>query len=146
MQPFLLHLEILYFMEKVNRKNIAEKKQSRSFVLAIRLILGFGVLGYFFLYNPIKWTIGKHYLKKEGVLIKAVVINRYRPYIGAHHGLDTTCDYQFIIGNTLYKGDTDDSVYSVGDSICVRYWQAFPSINMSNRECISMGWDDKVSE
>ena len=102
------------------------------------IILSLGVLGYFFVYNPVKWTIGKHYLKKEGILTKGIFISesvhRY------HSSYDTMYNYQFSVANKYYTGNTSLS-YAIGDSADIRYWRAFPSINMVDSECMTMGWN-----
>ena len=107
------------------------------------LLLIVGLLGYWFVYTPIKWTIGKHYLKKEGVLTKGVILAD-SIYHGNRRAGAYVHLYRFFADGKYYTESVDDmNTYQTGDSICIRYWADFPSISMTNAECIAWGWDNK---
>ncbi|HMG81500.1 MAG TPA: hypothetical protein VK559_00560 [Ferruginibacter sp.] len=92
---------------------------------------------------PIKWTIAKHYLKQDGILTKAVVIDD-SVYHGNRRAGSYVHLYRFTVKGKYYTEVVDDmNNYQTGDTVCIRYWPDFPSMSITNAQCVAWGWDAK---
>lgn len=72
-------------------------------------------------------SIRNYYLRTEGVIAKAVVIDD-RNYLGHIHGR-FTYSYQFVVNNKKYTGNSLDSKYRVGDAVKIKYAPTYPQFN-----------------
>ena len=103
------------------RKNLRLLKVAGGILLLVLLIAAFPIA--LISYSSIR----NHYLRTEGVIAKAVVIND-RNYLG-HIRAEFTYSYQFVVNNKKYTGNSHDSKYRVGDAVKIKYAPTYPHFN-----------------
>lgn len=92
------------------------------------IILVFLFIG-FFIYKVTKRALTDHFLKNNGLVIKAVVINE-KNYNGNENVKPIfSYSYQFEINGEKYTGDTHDPTLRIGDTVEVEYVKNCPSMN-----------------
>lgn len=90
-----------------------------------------GYILYAFVALPVMWNVGKHYLRKSGKNIVAVVTEK-EVYLQDYHvgEEEHLYKYEFTVNGKAYENSSGSMRFKTGDSISVRYWPLFPSINM----------------
>lgn len=70
--------------------------------------------------------IGDYMLKKNGICAKAVLINEQNRL----RSQKATLLYEFAVNGKSYDGNSlEEDLTKVGDSVCIVFLEAFPSIN-----------------
>jgi hypothetical protein len=84
-----------------------------------------GVFTYKFIYRKVEERL----LKKEGVEVTAIIIDEKNFFGNSPVSHDFSYSYSFTIDGKVYKGDSSDMKFKVGDTIRVRYVKSFPTMN-----------------
>lgn len=82
-----------------------------------------------FVYKIINSTIKSHMLTEKSPEVKAVIINEKNFFGNSPVSQEFSYSYLFKIGNKIYKGNSMESKFSIGDTILVRYLKSNPGIN-----------------
>ena len=90
-------------------------------MLLILLVAGFPIALIYYA------SMSNYYLRTEGVIAKAVVIDDEN-YLGHIRGR-FTYSYQFVVNNKKYTGNSLDSKYRVGDAVKIKYAPTYPQFN-----------------
>ncbi|OCB70432.1 hypothetical protein [Flavobacterium crassostreae] len=105
-------------------------KNEKAKAWLFMIVLGL-VIGHMFLKHPIQDRL----LLKDGKSIEGIMINE-RGYNGKgsfllkeENGNSIIYKYNFKMNGKLYKGDSQSSKFSPGDTIEVLYLESFPSVN-----------------
>ncbi|HVX48599.1 MAG TPA: hypothetical protein VHB48_00525 [Chitinophagaceae bacterium] len=95
-------------------------------IIAILIVLF--CAGYIFK-NVFIHLLTNYYLKKGGVHVRAVIIDK-KNFIGTHNvGDEFTYSYRFSVNGDAFENNSNDEKLKVGDSIEVEYVKDWPSLN-----------------
>jgi hypothetical protein len=83
----------------------------------------------YFLFVIFKRQIQNYLLDSSGKITKAVIINKKNYFVNSPVSHEYSYSYAFTVGDKLYKGNSQNSRYNIGDSIVVEYAKDYPSIN-----------------
>jgi hypothetical protein len=107
------------------RKDNKFKVDEKSFYFWTLL----SVVFLYLLFVIFKRQIQSHLLNSSGITTKAVITNE-KNYLGnSPVSQEYSYSYEFTVGKKLYKGNSHDSRYNVGDSIAVEYAKYYPRFN-----------------
>ena len=105
------------------RKNLKLLKVAGGILLLVFLVAAFPIALISYA------SISNYYLRTEGVIAKAVVIDD-KNYLGNHNIRGRfTYSYQSVVNNKKYTGNSLDSKYRVGDAVKIKYAPTYPQFN-----------------
>lgn len=84
-----------------------------------------------FVYEVANSTIRGYVLTDKSPKVKAFIINEKNYFGNTPVSHEFSYSYSFKIDDKIYKGDSMESKFNVGDSIIVRYLKSNPSLNES---------------
>ncbi|WP_254562854.1 DUF3592 domain-containing protein [Dyadobacter diqingensis] len=113
-------------MKSRREQTSKEKKAPIKFYFGLALI--FLLIGYP-IYFLIRSGVASHKLSSDSQTIKGVVIDE-KKFTG-HSPVNQTFyySYEFRVDGKIYKGNTENSKYAVGDSVEVEYAKSNPDYN-----------------
>ncbi|QKG56253.1 hypothetical protein GKZ68_06110 [Hymenobacter sp. BRD128] len=74
-------------------------------------------------------SIGNHYLRTEGVITEAVIIDEKNYFGNSPVSHDFSYSYQFAVDGKQYTGNSLNSKYAVGQIVKIKYVAGFPRFN-----------------
>lgn len=103
-----------------------KNKKVYNYISSLFLILIF----IYIFYALFKWFFVDLILENHSSKKNAVVINEKNIYPNQNISpRDFSYSYSFFVNNIEYKGDSQSSKFSPGDTIEVLYLESFPSVN-----------------
>lgn len=103
-----------------------KNKKVYNYISSLCLILIF----IYIFFTLFKWFFVDLILENNSSTKNAVVINEKNIYPNQNISpRDFSYSYSFFVNNIEYKGDSQSSKFSPGDTIEVIYLESFPSIN-----------------
>jgi len=100
-------------------------KKTITYIRLGILLLSLGYFAYTVFWNNIKHSK----LTTMSPRIEAVIINEKNFFGNSPVSHDFSYSYRFKIDGKVYKGDSMNSKYGIGEVILVRYDQSDPNIN-----------------
>ncbi|WP_125921578.1 hypothetical protein [Hymenobacter lapidarius] len=105
------------------KRNIRLLKSAGGCLILILLLAGIPVA--VITYSAIR----SHYLRTEGVITEAVVIDDKNYLANNNVARKFTYSYQFVVNSEKYTGNSLDSRYRVGDIVKIKYAPTYPRFN-----------------
>lgn len=97
----------------------------KKYISSSIFLLAVGV----FACKVINGTIKSNVLTEKSPEVKAVIINERNFFGNSPVSQEFSYSYLFKIDDKMYKGNSMESKFNIGDTILVRYLKSNPSIN-----------------
>lgn len=110
--------------------NRFQKQKSLLFLLRkyYVLIFVFGIFC-FWIFEIGYRNFRSYFLVNNSISCKAVIINEKNYYGNSPVSQEFSYSYSFEVEGTIYKGNSNESTYKLGDTILIEYVSFYPNFN-----------------